>query len=117
MAKKISWMEAAEIAGVTDRTMRRIRDRYGKFGYTGLFDQRRGKRKHSQDSDGNGGGDPAVVSGSVLRSQHAALSRKVARRACDPGELYVGAAGPAGGAETAQRGEDVNPVAVQTACV
>src|ERR1700736_3110660 len=44
MAKKISWMEAAEIAGVTDRTMRRIRDRYGKFGYDGLFDQRRGKR-------------------------------------------------------------------------
>ncbi len=44
MAKKISWMEAAEIAGVTDRTMRRIRDRYEEFGYTGLFDQRRGKR-------------------------------------------------------------------------
>ena len=44
MAKKISWMEAAEIAGVTDRTMRRIRDRFEEFGYTGLFDQRRGKR-------------------------------------------------------------------------
>jgi transposase len=44
MAKKISWMEAAEIAGVTDRTMRRIRERYQAFGYTGLFDQRRGKR-------------------------------------------------------------------------
>jgi len=44
MAKKISWMEAAEIAGVTDRTMRRMRERYEKFGYTGLFDQRRGKR-------------------------------------------------------------------------
>jgi transposase len=44
MARKISWMEAAEIAGVTDRTMRRIRDRYQEFGYTGLFDQRRGKR-------------------------------------------------------------------------
>jgi transposase len=44
MAKKISWMEAAEIAGVTDRTMRRIRERYEEFGYTGLFDQRRGKR-------------------------------------------------------------------------
>jgi hypothetical protein len=40
MAKKISWMEAAEIAGVTDRTMRRIRERYEEFGYTGLFDQR-----------------------------------------------------------------------------
>jgi transposase len=44
MAKKISWMEAAEIAGVTDRTMRRIRQRYQQFGYNGLFDQRRGKR-------------------------------------------------------------------------
>jgi transposase len=44
MAKKISWMEAAEIVGVTDRTMRRIRERYQEFGYTGLFDQRRGKR-------------------------------------------------------------------------
>src|SRR5882757_3935875 len=44
MAKKISWMEAAEIAGVTDRTMRRIRERYQEHGYTGLFDQRKGKR-------------------------------------------------------------------------
>src|SRR5438874_7577146 len=44
MAKKISWLEAAEIAGVTDRTMRRIHERYQAFGYTGLFDQRKGKR-------------------------------------------------------------------------
>jgi len=44
MAKKISWMEAAEIAGVSDRTIRRMRDRYEEFGYTGLFDQRKGKR-------------------------------------------------------------------------
>jgi predicted transcriptional regulator len=36
MAKKISWMEAAEMAGVTDRTMRRIRDRYEEFGYSGV---------------------------------------------------------------------------------
>jgi hypothetical protein len=26
MAKKISWLEAAEIAGICDRTMRRIRE-------------------------------------------------------------------------------------------
>ena len=44
IAKKISWMAAAEIAGVTDRTMRRIKQRYQEFGYNGLFDQRRGKR-------------------------------------------------------------------------
>src|SRR5512138_485702 len=44
MAKRITWMQAAEIAGVTDRTMRRIKQRYEEFGYNGLFDQRRGKR-------------------------------------------------------------------------
>ena len=44
IAKKITWMDAAEIAGVTDRTMRRIKQRYEQFGYTGLFDQRRGHR-------------------------------------------------------------------------
>jgi hypothetical protein len=37
-------MAAAEIAGVSDRTMRRMKERYEKFGYDGLFDQRRGKR-------------------------------------------------------------------------
>ena len=40
MAKKISWLAAAEIAGVSDRTMRRLRQRYQESGYTGLFDQR-----------------------------------------------------------------------------
>jgi transposase len=44
IAKKITWMAAAEIAGVSDRTMRRIQQRYREFGYDGLFDQRRGKR-------------------------------------------------------------------------
>ena len=44
MAKKISWLAAAEIAGMSDRTMRRLRQRYQEFGYTGLFDQRRGRR-------------------------------------------------------------------------
>jgi len=44
MANKISWLAAAEIAGVSDRTMRQMRERYREFGYTGLFDQRRGRR-------------------------------------------------------------------------
>lgn len=44
MAGRITWMAAAEIAGVSDRTMRRIKQRYEDFGYDGLFDQRRGKR-------------------------------------------------------------------------
>ena len=43
MAKKISWLDAAEIIGVCDRTMRRMREGYQKFGYDGLRDGRSGK--------------------------------------------------------------------------
>ncbi|MGH9630536.1 MAG: ISNCY family transposase [Bryobacteraceae bacterium] len=44
MAKKISWIDAAEIAGMSVRNMQRKRQAYEEYGYTGLFDQRRGKR-------------------------------------------------------------------------
>jgi hypothetical protein len=44
MAKKISWIDAAEIAGMSVRNMQRKRQAYEEFGYTGLYDQRRGKR-------------------------------------------------------------------------
>jgi hypothetical protein len=44
MAKKITWWAAAEIIGVTDRTMRRWRGRIERDGYTGLADRRKGKR-------------------------------------------------------------------------
>ena len=43
MAKKISWWQAAEILGISDRHMRRCRERYEEEGYNGLFDRRRGK--------------------------------------------------------------------------
>ena len=43
MAKKITWWQAAEIIGISDRQMRRWRERYEEFGYDGLFDRRRGK--------------------------------------------------------------------------
>lgn len=41
MAGKLKWWEAAEIIGVTDRTMRRWRERYQEHGYSGLWDYRR----------------------------------------------------------------------------
>ena len=44
MAKKLTWIEAAEIAGMSVRNMQRMRARYQEGGYTGLFDQRRQKR-------------------------------------------------------------------------
>src|SRR5271165_5960671 len=43
MAKKISWWQAAEIIGLSDRSMRRWRERYEEHGYDGLIDRRRGR--------------------------------------------------------------------------
>jgi transposase len=43
MAKKITWWTAAEIIGVSDRTMRRWRERLEQEGYKGLADRRKGK--------------------------------------------------------------------------
>ena len=43
MAKKISWADAAEIIGVSCRTMRRWRERMEDGGYSGLTDRRKGK--------------------------------------------------------------------------
>src|SRR3954463_1354480 len=42
MARKITWWAAAEIIGVTDRTMRRWRGRLERDGYSGLADRRKG---------------------------------------------------------------------------
>ena len=43
MAKKITWCQAAEIIGTSERHMRRWRQRYEEFGYDGLFDRRLGR--------------------------------------------------------------------------
>ena len=43
MAKKITWWQAAEILGFSDRHVRRIRERYQEFGYESMFDRRRGQ--------------------------------------------------------------------------
>ena len=48
MAKKLTWWEAAEIIGVTDRTMRRWRERIDEHGYSGLVDRRKGRPSDRQ---------------------------------------------------------------------
>lgn len=48
LAKKITWWQAAEIIGVSDRTMRRWKEEYDEHGYDGLFDRRRGKPSPKQ---------------------------------------------------------------------
>jgi transposase len=43
MAKSMTWWQAAEVIGISDRQMRRWRRRREKFGYDGLLDRRRGR--------------------------------------------------------------------------
>jgi len=43
MAKKITWWAAAEIIGVSDRTIRRMREKLERDGYSGLADRRKGR--------------------------------------------------------------------------
>jgi len=43
MAKKIRWWQAAEIIDISDRQMRRWRERYEEHDYDGLSDRRRGR--------------------------------------------------------------------------
>ena len=41
MSGKIHWIQAAEIIGISDRSMRRWKERYEKSGYDGLYDRRK----------------------------------------------------------------------------
>src|SRR5438309_311637 len=74
MARKISWYQAAEIIGISDRHMRRWRERYEEFGFRGLFDRRRGKPSPKRVPVSGGRESSGAVSGEVFRSEPAASS-------------------------------------------
>ena len=48
MAKEITWIQAAWICGITDRHMRRLKERYLAHGYDGLVDQRGGRPRRKR---------------------------------------------------------------------
>ena len=75
MAKKITWWQAAEIIGISDRQMRRWRERLEEFGYDGLFDRRRGQPSPKR-VPGDGGAGVGTVPGSLFRSERTAFSRE-----------------------------------------
>src|SRR5215510_16432694 len=43
ISKKITWWQAAEILGVSPRTMRRWKWQYDQYGFRGIRDKRKGK--------------------------------------------------------------------------
>jgi Homeodomain-like domain len=66
LAKKITWWQATEIIGISDRHMRRWRERYEEFGYDGLFDRRSHARAASpgtiyRPGHGSGGAQSAAA--------------------------------------------------------
>ena len=94
MAKKITWWQAAEIIGLSDRSMRRWRQRYEEYGYDGLLDRRRGKPSR----DGyrwRRWRRCCTLSGEVCRPERAALSREAEAGPRDRTELHLGEAGAA----------------------
>ena len=50
MAKRITWWQAAEIIGISDRSMQRWRERYEQHGYDGLPDRRRAPERQAGSS-------------------------------------------------------------------
>jgi transposase len=52
MAKKITWWQAAEILGISNRTMRRWKWNYENKGFKGLLDKRRGKTSWNRVAPG-----------------------------------------------------------------
>jgi transposase len=42
IAKKLTWIQAADICGISARQMRRLKNRYERYGYDGLVDGRSG---------------------------------------------------------------------------
>lgn len=49
--KRITWLQAADILGVSPRHARRLRERYERFGIPGLRDGRTGKRQPNRISE------------------------------------------------------------------
>jgi hypothetical protein len=95
MAKRMSWWQAAEVVGISDRQMRRWRRRWEKFGYDGLLDRRRGRPSLQRV--------PLKLAERVLalyREKYfdfngAPFSRKVAGATRHAAQLRLGEAGPA----------------------
>jgi leucine-zipper of insertion element IS481 len=106
MAKKITWWQAAEIIGVSERSMRRWRERYAEFGYDGLFDRRLGQPSPKRAALATVEQVLGLYRDAISISTYDTFTRSCAR-STHPPELHLGEAGVARsrvGATRAQTG-------------
>src|SRR5260370_3221932 len=116
MAKKISWLAAAEIAGVSDRTMRRMQQRLPGVRLYRTVRPATGPAEYPSDSDADGRAGAGIVSGSILRSERATFSREVSRGARAGDQLQLGETGAArSGASSARPEAGQTPAAARAA--
>src|SRR6266852_278820 len=97
MAKRITWWQAAEIIGISDRQMRRWRERYEEFWLRRSVRPAAGQTLAETGAGGAGGASAGTLPRSVFRSERAAFPREAAARAPDRAELHLGQAGVARG--------------------
>jgi len=48
IAGELTWIQAAQICGIKERQMRRLKQRYEEYGYDGLVDGRGGKPRRKR---------------------------------------------------------------------
>ncbi len=115
---RLKWYQAAEILGISDRQMRRWKQRYDRWGYDGLFDRRRCEGVRSPtDQQPSPKRVPLEVVRQVLtlyrerdlRLQCAALPGEAAGRARDSALLHLGQDRPADGGAGAEGGAPRDP--------
>jgi hypothetical protein len=80
MRKKLSWIEAADILGMSYRHLQRVREAYRRRGFDGLYDARVGKTSPPEGT--------VVVVEEVLRLSQESENRRV--RACDGAKYAYG---------------------------
>src|SRR5256885_11034140 len=102
MAKRITWWQAAEILGISDRQMRRWHRRYEKFGYDGLWDRRRGRHSLRRVPLAQAERVLALYREKYFDFNVRHFSREAARTARPFAQLHLGEAGAAGSRTDAQ---------------
>src|SRR5213593_1133017 len=87
MSGQFTWSQAAEIIGITDRSMRRWRKRLSTGGYAELLDRRTRRPSAKRDRHHGRGESLAALSGEIFRFECEALRGEAARRGTDFPEL------------------------------
>src|ERR1700676_2158704 len=90
MARKITWWQAAEIIGISDRSMRRWREALRRVWLRRAVRPEAGKAVSHTGAAGHRGAGVELVPGALFRFEPATFSREAGGRARDFAQLQLG---------------------------